>query len=94
MKGEPFLLTHARVLAALLKGTCERTGAKFVLSAAGDNNVHRFAPSLDKIDRKKPYSDRNVQVVIFAYNMGKGEMSDEEYVAVCTLVAKTCRKTA
>lgn len=92
-KGEPFLLTRARVSAALLKGTCERTGAKFVLSAAEDRNAHRFAPSLDKIDRKKPYSDRNVQVVIFAYNMGKGEMSDEEYVVVCTLVAKTCKKT-
>ena len=92
-KGEPFLLTHARVLAALLKGTCERTGAKFALSAAGDRNAHRFAPSLDKIDRKKPYSDSNVQVVIFAYNMGKGEMSDEEYLAVCTLVAMTCKMT-
>ena len=38
-----------------------------------------FAPSIDRIDSSKGYTPDNIQIVCCAYNMGKKNMSDDDF---------------
>jgi len=58
-------------------GVCERTGIKFELVHGSVR--HPYGPSVDRIDANGFYSDENVQIVCWAYNVGKAEMTDEKY---------------
>ena len=81
-ENEPFLLTYERVLAALKKGVCERTGIEFVLPVDDDTRrgkfMHPYAPSVDRIDMLHPYADGNVAIVIDKYNRAKADWTEYE----------------
>ena len=49
-------------------------------------NGNASAPSIDRIDSSKGYSNENTRIVCRWYNMAKGELSDEEMYKMCKLV--------
>jgi hypothetical protein len=53
-----------------------------------------YAPSLDRIEPKGSYSPENTRVVIWQYNMMKGELSDREIEYICALVAANGKRVA
>lgn len=85
-RSDGFTVTLARIEVALMIGKCERTGISFDLTPHENYSRHPFAPSLDRKDAFGPYNDDNVQVVCNAYNIGKNQMTDEEYIEFCRAV--------
>jgi len=66
---------------------CPRTGLAFASPTTTTGRVPH-SPSLDRIDPRKGYTKRNVQVVAWWYNQAKGEYTDEEVLHLCRLVVK------
>lgn len=70
---------------------CPITGIAFDLTNGHQKITGRsknpYAPSLDRIEPKGPYSPENTRIVIWQYNMMKGEVSDEEMFYLCRLIA-------
>lgn len=86
----PFTLTLEHLENGIRFGFCAVTGVKFDLT---DNYQKRhgavknpYAPSVDRIDPRKGYSNENTRVVIWQYNLMKGEMTDSELVELCKLI--------
>ncbi len=81
-----------------LKGKCAITNIPFPLvtnsylykaphyTQFGINPM--LIPSIDRIDSSKPYSIRNIQIVIRMVNMGKGMYSNEDTLAVFDMIKK------
>jgi len=65
-KGLPCDVSVGRVLTALKRGLCEVTGLPF------DFSSRAFAPSLDRRDNSRGYTNDNTQVVVWIYNSAKG----------------------
>lgn len=84
-----FALSEQRVKDALRRGVCERTGIAFDLEPHATLKINPMAPSLDRIDSFQGYTDENIQVVVAAYNIGKNQMSDEQFVWFCEQVVKS-----
>ena len=59
-------------------GKCEVSGIEFVLS----DGRHPFAPSLDRTDPNKGYTEDNVKVVVWCYNAAKGVATHEDVVTL------------
>lgn len=79
-RNETFSVTLIRIQFAIMLGECERTGIKFCLKLPYDGmKTNPFAPSIDKIDPNKSYSDSNIQIVLWCYNMGKQQLNRDEY---------------
>lgn len=73
-------ITEEWLRARLAYGRCEATGIPFVCSepgTRGKGNANPWAPSLDRIDPTKPYTQDNTQVVVWAYNMARSAWGDE-----------------
>lgn len=87
-KGCVFAISLIRVEFALMLGVCERTGLKFDLSSPVGRKFNPFAPSIDKVDPFGDYTDANIQVVCYAYNQGKNQFTDDEYIAFCRRVVE------
>lgn len=83
-----FDLSYEKIERAVARGFCERTAIPFDLRPHPKKQNNPFAPSLDKIDPFGPYTDDNVQVVCVAYNIGKNQMTDEEYIMFCKCVVE------
>lgn len=83
-----FALTLEHVAAGIIRGYCAATEISFDLTVNRKQGMtrHPFAPSLDKIDPLKPYTDENTRVVIWQYNMMKGELSDVEVLALARVI--------
>lgn len=67
-------------------GHCEVTGIKFNLEEKTTLSCHAknpWVPSIDRIDSSKPYLKDNVQLVVFMYNVCKGEFNHEDVVKFC-----------
>jgi hypothetical protein len=67
-------------------GRCESTGVRFDLSSPKNGQrVNPLAPSIDKVNPKKPYQPnrgrRNWQLTTTAYNLSRGELSAPEFLA-------------
>jgi hypothetical protein len=45
-------------------------------------------PSLDRIDSSKPYLKDNVQVVVYMYNVCKGEFSQEDVMLFARMLVR------
>jgi hypothetical protein len=45
--------------------------------------VHLSAPSIDRIDSSGHYTPENVQIVMAAVNVMKGELSDAVFLELC-----------
>jgi hypothetical protein len=68
-------------------GRCPVTGIPFDFGPAKKGYAKNpYAPSLDRIDPASSYSLANVRVVIWQYNMMKGELSDAEVALICRKV--------
>jgi hypothetical protein len=84
---EGFTLSLDHVEHELRRGRCAATNIPFVLSVNRDGKQQRsfspYAPSVDKIDPRKPYTDENTRIVIWQYNVMKGELSDEQLLVIC-----------
>lgn len=80
LKGLLCDLTPTWILERLNKGTCEVTGLPFNLNADGRGMGYKkaFAPSLDRTDSNKGYTQDNVKVVVWSYNAVKGTGSHDE----------------
>lgn len=74
-KNIEFTITLEFVKERLEKGICERTGIRFEFITSHS----LFAPSIDRIKNNLGYTKDNVQIVCCAYNMGKKNMSDEDF---------------
>ena len=83
-----FDLIIERIEFALIIGKCERTGLSFDLSIHDKYNSNPFAPSIDRKDAFKGYTNDNIQIVCNAYNIGKSQMTDIEFVAFCEKVVE------
>lgn len=64
-------------------GKCEITGATFILERGRANS---FAPSVDRIDSAKGYTQDNCRFVLLAVNRLKGDESDEVMRQIARLV--------
>ena len=74
-------------------GTCERTGLPFSNNLDLTASKDPFAPSLDRINPGKGYTQDNVQVVCTVYMLAKSDWGDEPVVkmAVALLSASSYR---
>lgn len=72
------------------KGFCEVTGIPFDLETkrAKIHAANPWVPSLDRIDSSKPYFKDNVQVVVYMYNVCKGEFSHNDVVEFSKLLSR------
>src|SRR5271156_4618357 len=60
------------------RGCCAISGLPFGLQVVGDGQAKRpFAPSLDRIARKKPYRRDNVRLVVSIANFAMNAWGDE-----------------
>ena len=64
-------------------GFCVETGIEFIYEKQERFKCHPFSPSVDRIDSTKGYTKDNIRMVIWQYNLMKGEMTDEELLNVC-----------
>ena len=71
-KGLDFSLTSKWLTDKLEKGVCEVTGIRF------EGYCSSFAPSLDRKDPAKGYTEDNTQVVVWIYNRCKNNGSHED----------------
>lgn len=91
-----FTLTLDHVINELTKRYCPVTGYAFDLRVNTNGKRSRswspFAPSIDKIDPRKGYTNNNTRIVIWQYNAMKGELSDSEVLTLCRhIVARADR---
>lgn len=83
----PFTITKDFVEVMILSGYCQRTGIPFDLNRpANKRNYNPYSPSIDRIDCHKGYTFDNVQIVCTAYNLGKNQMTDDQFLEFCKLV--------
>jgi len=74
----------------VLAGFCEATGIPFDLQTRR-SDIHAcnpWVPSLDRIDSSGPYLKENVQVVVYMYNVCKGEFSHEDVVMFAKMLSR------
>ena len=77
--GKPFNLRREWLLEKLERGYCEATGILFQYEAGnGSASKGKYGPSIDRIDSSKGYTEDNCQVVIFQYNVAKGQWSESD----------------
>lgn len=69
-------------IADKLRKPCPRTGMAFSLGKTGSNYTSRDirTPSIDKIDPSKGYTEDNVQIVCWGYNVAKQRWTDKELI--------------
>jgi hypothetical protein len=70
----------------LIAGVCEVTGLPFDFKKPSLTKKNSYAPSLDRINPAIGYVKDNVRVVIWQFNMMKGEISDVELLNLCNLI--------
>lgn len=70
----------------LISGVCEVTELPFDFRKPSLTKKNSYAPSLDRINPALGYVKGNVRVVIWQFNMMKGEISDTELLSLCNLI--------
>ena len=78
LQGIKFDITAEWVEKRIRIGKCEVSGIDFVLV----EGRHPFAPSLDRTDPNKGYTEDNVKVVVWCYNAAKGVATHEDVVTL------------
>lgn len=72
-------------------GRCAFSGMPFSLQAYGDGQAKRpFAPSLDRIDRHKPYHRNNVRLVTCVANFAMNAWGDEPVLRMASALHRKC----
>lgn len=70
-------------------GRCQVTGLPFILGSKKDGKKRAYSPSIDRIDNSKGYCKSNVRIVIWQFNLMKGELSDEELLELCYITIES-----
>ncbi len=73
--GYEFNLSKDMIISKLEKGVCEVTNIPLVITSLDYNP---YAPSVDRIDSSKGYTDDNVQVTCMIYNLCKNQFTSEQ----------------
>lgn len=90
-KGLSFTLTLARVESLVEKGVCNLSGLPINF---GKPCVDRSrAPSLDRKNNARGYTNRNVQLVCFQANLAKNVWSNKRLVEFCKAVVRKHERT-
>jgi len=72
--GRECTVTREEIAKRIVAGCCEVTGLLFDMKPGPDkHHANPWAPSLDRRDSSKGYTEDNVQVVVSAYNYAKSE---------------------
>lgn len=79
-KGLAFDLDREWLEVRLAAGICEVTGLPFDFSPVGNLHCRPFSPSLDRRDSRQGYTKENCQIVVWIYNMAKGEWTHGDVV--------------
>lgn len=87
----PCTITREWIEERLERGTCEATGASFVIET-GKGAVHPFAPSLMRIDSDLGYTPENTQLVIWHYTVAKQQYSVEQLHTLARLIVNHAQK--
>lgn len=70
---------------------CERTSVNFVLTTYETNRQvsdNPYAPSIDRIDNNKGYTQDNSQVVLIAYNKFKSNYNEEDIFKIAQAIVQ------
>ena len=81
------------VYAPVVAGKCQKTGIAFDLEPHPDHRVHPWAPSIDRIDGRKGYTKKNIQVVCWAYNSARNQWGDDVLLRLAHAIVDANRKT-
>lgn len=87
-KGWDFNLSRDDLLEMIRVGKCAVTGIPFVHEKPVGTVKNPYAASIDRIDSSKPYEKDNIRLVIWQYNLMKGEISDKELYKLCKKVVE------
>lgn len=68
-------------------GVCAMTGLAFFDARSSEGRRKPYAPSIDRIDNSKGYTEDNVRVVLSIVNTAKGDYTDSEFFVMCRAVA-------
>lgn len=83
-------VTLDHIVRGIERGSCPVTGIIFDLTTKHQEISGRskspYSPSLDRIHSKLGYTNENTRIVIWQYNMAKGELSDAEVMFICKQV--------
>lgn len=71
--------------------SCAVTGIMFDLSLSRRGAVNPLAPSLDRIDSSKGYTDKNTRLVVYFVNVAKHTWFDEQFRLLVLTAASNMR---
>lgn len=74
---------YTYLLDKITKGYCEATGIEFDMEPTEKYIKNPLSPSIDKIDPSVSYKKDNVRIVIWQFNLMKGEIKDDELLVIC-----------
>jgi hypothetical protein len=83
-RGMEFNLTAEDIQRRIDNGTCELTGIPFDLTQPRAWN----APSLDRIDSKKGYTQNNVRVILYAVNVMANTWGSEKILTIAEAITQ------
>lgn len=88
----PCSVTLEHIIKGIQAEKCPVTGFPFELGNQHQLITNRkknpFAPSIDRIDATKGYTNENTRIVIWQYNMAKGELTDAELLFLCRAIVE------
>lgn len=88
----PCTMTLEHIVKGIEVEICSVTGFRFELGKQHQLATSRiknpYAPSVDRIDARKGYTNENTRIVIWQYNMAKGELTDAELLFLCRAIVE------
>ena len=89
-RGFPFNLTVEFLAEKIMRGRCEVTGIPFELGSSDEHHTKAFSPSVDRIIPGGGYTQNNVRVVVYIYNIARSDFSEDDVLTFAkALVAKS-----
>jgi hypothetical protein len=85
---EPIDIDLDFILEKLNLGICEVTGIYFDFESPKETMKNPYSPSIDRRDSTKGYTKDNTQIVIWQYNLMKGEISEKELLQLCQIIVE------
>lgn len=70
------------IVSRLEFGKCEVTGIRFELDNRFSTCKNPLSPSIDRMDSNVGYSKSNTRIVLWQYNLMKGELTDSELLDI------------
>ncbi len=79
----PCTVDLSQIVKQIELGVCPVTGIQFQLSNESETKKNAYSPSIDRINSSEGYTNENTRIVIWQYNLMKGELSDLEVLQIC-----------